>query len=118
MKPCRIRQATGCPHRHTLAGVAVAMAVASCAQSWNAPPVGAPLVSASQAPRSELQRGYEIHQANCARCHPFEDPANHDVTDLKEDIMPMMARKANLDRADKEAVLAYLLAARKVQPTR
>jgi mono/diheme cytochrome c family protein len=118
MKAGRTPDFSGRLGRHALTGVAIALAAGSCAPAYNAPPVGAPLVAVSNAPQSRLQRGYEIHQTQCAKCHPFEDPANYDEIDLAEDIMPVMARKANLDRADQEAVLAYLLAARKVQPSR
>lgn len=100
--------------RHTLAGVAIALLPGSCAPAYNAPPVTQSLAEISKSPVFELQRGYEIHQVKCAKCHPFEDPANHDEIELTEDIMPTMARKANLGKADREAVLAYLLAARKL----
>ncbi len=98
----------------TLAGAAILLLAGSCAPSWNAPPVSAPLMAFSQAPVSKIERGYQIHQAQCAKCHPFEDPAHYDPVELADDIMPVMARKSELDKADEQAVLAYLLAARRM----
>lgn len=89
----------------------------SCAPAWNAPPVSAPLMAFSQAPVSRVERGYQIHQAQCAKCHPYEDPARYDPVKLANEIMPVMARKSNLDKADEQAVLDYLLAARRMPPS-
>jgi hypothetical protein len=118
MKSGRSHPAASRAIRHTLTGVALALLAGSCAPSYNAPPVTARLAAVSQEPVSRLERGYFIHQAKCAKCHPFEDPAKHDATELAEEILPVMARKANLESADREAVLAYLLAARKLTPPR
>ena len=102
--------------RRTLAGVAVGLLVFSCAPSFSAPPVSPQLVKTSPAPQSRLERGYQVHQAKCAKCHAFEDPADYGVEELTKEIMPVMARKSKLDAADADAVLAYLLAARKMPP--
>jgi mono/diheme cytochrome c family protein len=102
--------------RHALAGVAVALLVFSCAPGYTAPPVSAQLAKASPTPQSRLERGYQVHQAKCAKCHPFEDPADYAVDELTHEIMPEMARKSKLEPADAQAVLAYLLAARKLPP--
>lgn len=116
MKTGRSESTAGVTIRHTLAGVATVLFLlpGSCAPAYNAPPVSAPLLAYSRTPASTLERGYQIHQAACANCHPYEDPAKYDPIDLEEDIMPLMARKAKLDRADEKAVLAYLLAARQL----
>ena len=102
--------------RHTLAGVAIALLPGSCGPGYMAPPVGPQLVKISRSPASLLERGYVVHQAKCAKCHPFENPANYQPEQLARDIMPVMARKSKLDAADAEAVLAYLLAARQIPP--
>lgn len=103
--------------RHTLAGVAIALLAGSCGPGYTAPPVNAQLVKISRTPASMLERGYVIHQAKCAKCHPFENPANYQPDELTHDIMPTMARKSKLAPADEQAVLAYLLAARKLPPS-
>ena len=103
--------------RHSLAGVAVGLLVLSCAPSFSAPPVSPQLVKTSPAPQSRLERGYQVHQAKCAKCHAFENPADYGVEELTDEIMPVMARKSKLEPADADAVLAYLLAARKLPPS-
>ena len=100
--------------RHTLAGVAILLFPASCGPGYQAPPVNAQLVKIAGIPVSQLERGHLIHQAKCAKCHPFEDPAQYSADDLTFDIMPTMARKSKIDVADEQAVLEYLLAARKM----
>ncbi len=65
-------------------------------------------------PVSELERGHALHQTKCAKCHGFENPADYEIDELTDDIMPEMARKAKLDMVGEKAVLAYLLAARKM----
>ena len=100
--------------RHILAGVAIILFPPSCGPGYQAPPVDAQFVKIARMPVSQLERGYIIHQAKCAKCHPFEDPAKYSVDDLTFDIMPTMARKSKIDAADEKAVLEYLLAARKM----
>ncbi len=102
--------------RHALAGVAVSLLVFACAPGFTAPPVSPQLVKTSPAPPSRLERGYQLHQAKCAKCHPFENPVDYEVNELTREIMPVMARKAKLEPADAQAVLAYLLAVRKLPP--
>ncbi len=104
-------------YRRILAGAAVALFVpTSCGPSYKAPPVTPQLVKASRTPTSNLERGYAIHQAKCAKCHPFENPADYELGELTDEIMPEMARKSKLDHADEKAVLEYLLAVRKLPP--
>lgn len=102
--------------RHSPAALAVMLLTGACTPAYNAPPVSPQLAGVARQPASLLERGYVAHQAKCAKCHPFEDPAKYGETELREEIMPVMARKAKLDHADQEAVLAYLLAARKLPP--
>lgn len=94
--------------------LAVAVSQTSCGPGYQAPPVDPQLVKIAKSPVSRLERGYVVHQAKCAKCHSFEDPANYDPVELRDEIMPEMARKSKLDLADQEAVLAYLLAARQM----
>ena len=93
---------------------AVFLLVVSCGPSYMAPPVTPKLAKISPAPVTELERGFSIHQAKCAKCHSFENPADYTTNELSQEIIPKMARKAKLDVADEKAVLAYLLAARKI----
>jgi hypothetical protein len=99
-----------------LGALIVAVLQTSCGPGYQAPPVTPQLVKVAKAPVTELERGYVIHQAKCAKCHPFENPAEYDVDELKHEIMPEMARKSKLDTVDQKAVLAYLLAARNLPP--
>ena len=99
-------------YRSGLAGVALALLVFSCGPAYIAPPVTPQLVKITRAPVTQLERGYAVHQAKCAKCHPFENPADYDAGELTHQILPVMARKAKLDAVDEKAVLAYLLAAR------
>lgn len=101
---------------HALAGGVVVLLVLSCAPGFTAPPVSGQFAKVSASPQSKLERGYQIHQAKCAKCHPFENPADYGVDELTREIMPVMARKSKLEPADAQAVLAYLLAARKLPP--
>ena len=107
---------------HTISGIrgvvllsgAVALLVVSCGPSYIAPPVTPKLAKISPARVTELERGFSIHQIKCAKCHSFENPADYSIHELSQDIMPEMAKKAKLNDADEKAVLAYLLAARKL----
>lgn len=102
--------------RHLLAGVAIALFSSSCGPTYLAPPVTPQLAKLSPVPVSSLHRGYDIHQAKCAKCHSFQDPGRYDLDDLTSEIIPEMARKSKLEAADEKAVLNYLLAARKLPP--
>jgi len=84
----------------------------SCSPSYQTPPLSPSLIQASRAPVSQLERGYVVHQAKCAKCHGFENPADYSIADLTHDIIPDMAQKSKLNLADQNAVLAYLLAVR------
>ena len=106
----------GAAHRgRILALGAGVLAVAGCGLGYLAPPVTPELASHSRAGTSTLQRGYQVHQATCAKCHPFEDPRHYDEDELREDVMPVMGRKSKLSPADQNAVLEYLLAARRLR---
>ncbi len=68
----------------------------------------APASQAATAP----DRGKTLYLAKCAKCHAFEKPEDYEVAEWRDEIMPVMARKARLDPADSAAVLAYILATR------
>ena len=88
--------------------------VVSCGVSYLSPPVNPQMVEQSRYPKDVLERGYVVHQQKCAKCHGYEDPANYDVEELTDEILPTMVRKSKLGLADEKAVTAYLLAARQV----
>jgi len=93
--------------------LSVVLLLGSCA-AYLAPPVTPEFAARSPAPLARLQRGYEVHQQSCAKCHPFEDPRNYSEAKWRTDIMPGMAEEAKLGEADQKAVLDYLLAARQI----
>lgn len=97
--------------RHILLCVVLALVV-SCGTSYIAPTVTPALMGLSSVPKSRLERGYDIHQLKCAKCHVFEDPRDYNADELEFDIMPEMARKSKLSDEDSKVVLEYLLAAR------
>jgi hypothetical protein len=94
----------------------LAILQASCGPGYQAPPVTPQLVKIAKSPATELERGFAIHQVKCAKCHSFENPADYEIDELKFEIVPEMAKKAKLNTVDEKAVLAYLLAARKLPP--
>ena len=81
-----------------------------------APPVTPELVRNSQAQPARLERGLRVYQENCAKCHSFENPAYYSTEKLANRIIPAMAKKSKLGPDDEQAVLIYLLAARKLPP--
>lgn len=99
--------------RRIFVGAAIAL-LSACAPAYLAPPVNPELVRKSPAPQTRLESGHELYMQKCAKCHAFENPANYGEDELKFDIMPVMARKSKLSERDADAVLAYLLAARKM----
>lgn len=103
-------------HR-VVANAAAFLLLGGCGMmGYQAPPVSPALTKHSRASSAVLERGFAVHQAKCAKCHPYENPANHTPDELRNDVMPVMARKSKLDAADEQAVLAYLLAAREMPP--
>lgn len=96
--------------RHLLAGVAILLLPVACGRGFAPPPV--PVGSRPAEEQARLELGHEVHQAKCATCHLFVDPASYDPADLRDEIIPMMGRKAGLSSAEKQAVLDYLLVVR------
>ena len=97
-----------------LTGAVAAGLLQACGSGYVAPPVTPQLAGVSASPVHQLERGFVIHQAQCAKCHPFIDPADYGIEELRREIMPVMAAKSKLDPEDERAVLAYLLAAREL----
>jgi len=87
---------------------------ASCRPAYIAPPVSPELVRDTHEPPARLERGLYIYRENCAKCHAFENPADYGEDKLTHQIIPAMAKKAKLTTDDEQAVLVYLLAARKL----
>lgn len=103
--------------RRVLLGAAVFLLPVGCGMmGYQAPAVSPAMKKHSRVSTAMLERGFAVHQAKCAKCHPFEDPANYTPEELRSEVMPAMARKSKLDAADEEAVLEYLLAARHLPP--
>lgn len=101
--------------RRVLMGAALVLLPTGCGMvGYQAPPVSPAMKKHSKVSTEVLQRGYVVHEAKCAKCHPFEDPKNYTREELINDVMPDMARKSKLDAADETAVLEYLLAAREL----
>lgn len=105
--------------RLVLLGAAALLFSAGCTMvGYQSPPVSPAMRKYSKANSALLERGYVVHQAKCAKCHPFEDPARYTPDELRTEVMPPMARKSKLDAADEQAVLEYLLAARQLPQER
>lgn len=91
----------------------VAMVPVACSPVFIPPAPTGEFLTRSQSSPEVLQRGFAVHQEKCAKCHNFVHPAGYSADELTHRIMPEMARKSKLNKADEQAVLAYLLAAGK-----
>lgn len=58
-----------------------------------------------------LQKGYGVYMAQCSRCHEPMMPSEVSKDDWHI-VTPGMAWNAGISKADEEAVLKYILAAR------
>jgi mono/diheme cytochrome c family protein len=99
------------PAHPLLAALAVVMLPIACAAFKPPAPPQSPATSSAQT--AQLTAGYAIHQAKCANCHAFVNPAKYDPAELTNKLLPKMARKAGLSPTEQQAVAAYLLAIRK-----
>lgn len=61
-----------------------------------------------------LQHGHVTYMLKCGECHAYQIP-EHLFVDEWEDAMPKMIRHAGLQSADEKAVLAYVLAVKKMK---
>jgi len=72
-----------------------------------------PAVTAGDASRSgvaldELQRGRSLVGAKCSGCHRTPLPADHHTADWPR-MLDEMSERANLDRAQRDAIQRYLV---------
>lgn len=72
------------------------------------------MAKASGTPLDELQQGHSIYMLQCGQCHNYMIPKDL-FEDEWEDAMPKMIRHAGLQLEDEKAVLAYVLAVKKVE---
>jgi mono/diheme cytochrome c family protein len=63
---------------------------------------------------NQFTLGRELYVGKCAKCHVAEPVQNYTELEWVEDIMPPMVKKTKLNAYEAEAVLAYVLAARKI----
>ena len=72
------------------------------------------MAKVSGTPLETLQHGHSTYMLTCAQCHEYMLP-KHFFEDELEDAMPKMIKHAGLGQAEEDAVLAYLLAVKKVE---
>lgn len=68
------------------------------------------MASEFEVEESQLQLGRELYLKNCNRCHSRVFPGNLDAEYWRE-IVPHMAKNAELEEGDEQAILLYLMAA-------
>lgn len=91
------------------------LALAGCV-STPAPPVPDEAMAATSRVKLEtLAKGHEVYMSECTRCHEAWMPANISSEDWHV-VVPGMAWNANISATDEEALLAYIMAARKAAP--
>jgi len=85
--------------------IAFALAAVACGPGKT---VASPIDVADPA----FAHGKELYTANCNKCHGYADP--HLLADDKwPEMVEEMGTKAKLEAADRQAVLQYILAAKK-----
>ena len=85
--------------------------IVSCASSKRVPVPDVKMATKSPVDIEELKRGYEIFTTNCIRCHEQRTPDQISENNWHA-VMPAMAWNAGLTKADEEAVMKYVMAAR------
>ena len=76
-----------------------------------APPVSPAMTARAGKPVGVLENGRRLYMGRCATCHTIDPVGKYSATRWRE-IIPEMADKAKLTPAERDALLAYLLAAR------
>ena len=71
------------------------------------------MVRVSGTSMDTLEKGHVIYMLKCGECHNYMIP-KHLFVDEWEDAMPKMIRHAGLQSEDEKAVLAYVLAVKKM----
>lgn len=61
----------------------------------------------------KLQRGHSVYMLTCAQCHAYPLPEDLDDTEFTETV-PKMVKHAGLEHEEGSAVLAYILAVKKL----
>jgi mono/diheme cytochrome c family protein len=61
----------------------------------------------------KLQRGHSVYMLTCAQCHAYPLPEDLDDAEFTETV-PKMVKHAGLDNEEGSAVLAYILAVKKL----
>ncbi len=61
----------------------------------------------------KLQRGHAVYMLNCAQCHAYPLPEDLDDAEFTETV-PKMVKHAGLETEEGSAVLAYILAVKKL----
>ncbi len=93
----------------------VAAVLAGCAMPNLAPPVSPAMSARAGKPASTLEEGRRLYTGRCATCHTIDPVEKYSASRWRE-IIADMADEANLTPTEREAVLAYLLAAREAPP--
>ena len=72
------------------------------------------MAQVSGTPLAQLQHGHATYMLKCGECHTYMIPKDFFEDEL-EDAMPKMISHAGLQPSDESAVLAYVLAVKKVE---
>lgn len=99
------------------------LALVACGPAFVPPAVSPELVDIGRAQwpdttQESLQRGHDTFVASCGKggfCHRLRDPHNYPAAELPN-ILDRMAKKADLNDAQKVDVLRFVLALEKVPP--
>src|ERR1051326_2297509 len=65
----------------------------------------------SDADLAQLNAGYKIYNDKCQSCHELHKPTEYNEAKWTK-IVPWMGKKANVNEADQQLILHYLLAKR------
>lgn len=96
-------------------GAAAAVFLGGCAS--NVPPVSPQMATAVGRPSSLLEHGRQLYAGPCTACHSPEPISQYSSAEWHR-IMADMGDRAKLSAADREAVLAYVLAVHAAPPPR
>lgn len=88
-----------------------AAVLAGCAMPNLAPPVSPAMSARAGRPASILEQGRRLYTGRCATCHTIDPVGKHSALRWSG-IIAEMADEAKLTPTEKDAVLAYILAAR------
>lgn len=86
-------------------------ALAACVPQKSVPVPTSAMAAKSGQDLAVLQKGYGVYMAQCTRCHEPKMPSEISKADWHI-VTPGMAWNASISKADEDAVLKYILAAR------